>query len=161
MTEHAAIMVYKHTILPFLEYAGFMLVACNIDERRDLQKCQNDALRVCTRVKLTDHVRIEALHERCKIISLEQRRGIQSLLIMYKKSKDFTMHKVFPRNMRRSTHTVFKTDSKEGGLYKRSPYFQGAKLWDALPNDVIELPDIFTYKAMLKRMNRVYVDLLP
>ena len=46
LTEHAAIMLYKHTILPFLENAGFMLIACKVEDRLDLQKCQNDALRI-------------------------------------------------------------------------------------------------------------------
>ena len=68
-------------ILPLLEYAGFMLVACNIEDRRDLQKCQNDALRTCTTVRLNDHVRIEDLHARCKLVSLEQRRRIQLPLL--------------------------------------------------------------------------------
>ena len=35
LTEYSSIMLYKHTILPFLEYAGFMLTACGIDNRRD------------------------------------------------------------------------------------------------------------------------------
>ena len=46
LSEHASIMLYKHNmILPFLEYAGFMLVASNLEARHELQKCQNDALR--------------------------------------------------------------------------------------------------------------------
>ena len=48
----------------------------------------------------------------------------------------------------------------EGTLYKRSPYFQGRKFWDNLPLDVVELPDIFSFKTKLKRLNSVYVDLL-
>ena len=158
LSESSAIMVYKHTILPFLEYAGSMLVPCNIDDRNDLQKCQNDALRICTKVRLTDHVRIPDLHARCKIISLEQRRRIQLLLLMYKKSKDVTMHKVFPRNTRGSNRVVFRIDNYKGSLYKRSPYFQGCKLWDELSHEVIELPDIFTFKARLKRLNSRYLD---
>ena len=82
VTEHAVIMIYKHTILPYLEYAGFLLIACNLDDRRELQKCQNDALRICTRVRLSDHVKIDLLHSRCKIVSLEQRRRTQLLLLM-------------------------------------------------------------------------------
>ena len=115
-------MLYKQTILPFLEYAGFMLIACGVKERRDLQKCQNDTLRICTKVKLADHVRIEYLHEKCKIVSLEQRRRQQLLMLMFKKKSDYTMQKVFPRNTRESTRIVFKTGSYEGTLYKCSPY---------------------------------------
>ena len=160
LTEYAAIMMYKHTILPFLEYAGFMLIACTIDERKDLQKCQNDALRICTNTKLNDRVRIDYLHEKCNIASLEQRRRQQLLMLMYKKSTDYTMHKVFPRNTRESNRIVFKTDRYEGSLYKRSPYFVGAKLWDKLPPDVIGSQNIFVFKNVLRRMNKKYIDLL-
>ena len=38
ITEHAAIMIYKFTILPYLEYAAFLLISCNLDDRRELQK---------------------------------------------------------------------------------------------------------------------------
>ena len=44
LTVNAAIMVYKHTILPFLENAGFMIIACTMEDRRELQKYQNEAL---------------------------------------------------------------------------------------------------------------------
>ena len=47
MTEHASIMIYKLTILPYMEYAGFFsVISCTIDDRRDLQKCKSDALRI-------------------------------------------------------------------------------------------------------------------
>ena len=59
----------------------------------------------------------------------------------------------------KSRRIVFKTDRYKGSLYKSSPYYTGAKLWDSLSDHTIELPDIFTFKARLKRMNRVYVDL--
>ena len=150
LTKHAAILLYKLTILPFLEYASFMLTACSIEDRRDLQKCQNDALRICLRIELCDRVRIEDIHDRCKIVSLEQCQSVQLLSLMYKIRTDVTMHKVFPRNTRRSTRLVFKTDSKEGTLYKRSPFFVGSKLWDILSVDTIDLPDNFHLKRDLK-----------
>ena len=51
-------MLYKDMILPFMEYAAFMLLSCNVEDRKELQRCQNDALRLCTRHKITDRVRI-------------------------------------------------------------------------------------------------------
>ena len=143
LTESASIMLYKHMILPFMEYVGFMVMSLNMEDKRELQRLQNDALRVCTRTKIADHVRIEDLHLKCNIISLEQRRRIQLLLLMYKKSKDVSLHRVYPRNTRASQHVRFKTDNYEGTLYKRSPYFLGAKLWGELPLDIIEAPCIF------------------
>ena len=160
LTEHAAVMIYKLTILPYIEYAGFLVVACTVEDRKDLQICQNDALRICTKQKLSEHVRIEDIHSRCKIISLEQRRRNQLLLLMYKKSRDLSLHKVFQRNTRQSTRMAFKTANYQGTLYKRSPYFVGSKLWDSLPQHDIEVPDIFMFKARLKRMPKAYIDLL-
>ena len=78
----------------------------------------------------------------------------------YTKGKDVTMHNVFPRNTRESRRIVSKTDSKEGTMFKRSPNFVGYKLWNVLPDDTIDLTDIYTSKARLKRVNRAYVDLL-
>ena len=153
-------MIYKLTILPYMEYAGFLVVACTLEDRRDLQKCQNDALRICTKQRLRDHVRVDELHVKCNIISLEQRRRNQLLDLMYKKRRDVSLHKVFPRNTRRSIRIVFKTANYQGTLYKRSPYFFGAKLWDDLSIADIELPDIFSFKKRLKRLNHVYKDLL-
>ena len=138
----------------------FMLLPRNMEDRRELQRFQNDALRICTKTKVADHVKIEDLHARCNIISLEQRCRIQLLLLMFKKSKDVCLHKVFNRNTRASNCIVFKTDQYEGTLYKRSPYFVGAKLWDELPRDVIKLPCIFEFKKKIENNNKKYVDLL-
>ena len=79
---------------------------------------------------------------------------------MYRKSADPTLLKVFPRNTRGSVRKVFKTAGYEDTLYKRSPFFVGARLWDTLSAADIDLPDIFTFKARLKRQNNAYVDLL-
>ena len=37
LTEYAVIVLYAHTMLPFLEYAGFMLISCNINDRQGLK----------------------------------------------------------------------------------------------------------------------------
>ena len=72
----------------------------------------------------------------------------------------YNAYKVFPRNTRLSRRIFFRTDSKEGALYKRSPHFVGAKLWDSLTLDSIELPDIYTFKARFKRLDSVCIDRL-
>ena len=70
------------------------------------------------------------------------------------------MNKVFPRNSRIHRRIVYKTDGYQGGLYKRSPYYVGCNLWDSLALESIELPDIYSFKAGIKRLNRQYVDSL-
>ena len=79
---------------------------------------------------------------------------------MYKKSKDMALRKVFPRNTRGSNRIFFKTDNYEGTLYKRSPYYVGAKLWDGLSASDIDSPDIFSFRKRLKCLNRKYAKLI-
>ena len=64
------------------------------------------------------------------------------------------------RHTRENVRIVFKTDRYEGTLYKRSPYFVGTKLWNVLLLSDIDLPDIFKFKARLKKKNRTYIDVL-
>ena len=47
MTEIAAKSMYKQIILPLLDYNGFLLVSCMLDQRRELQKKENSAIRTC------------------------------------------------------------------------------------------------------------------
>ena len=56
--------------------------------------------------------------------------------------------------------SFFKTANFEGSSYKCSLYFVGAKLWDFMPEDDLGVPDVFAFKARLKRLNKVYVVLL-
>ena len=123
-----AILVYKQTILPILDYAGFMCLSLNVEDKKDLQIMQNDALRFCYNIRLSDRVTIFNLHEQAKLSSLEQRRirqllGLQFLL--YKKDTD---RHVTRANTRSQQKYVFKVDTKIGKKYERSPYYIGTLL---------------------------------
>ena len=84
----ASVLVYEQTILPIIDYAGFLLVSCNKEDKNDLQKIQNDVVRVRTKSRLSDKVSIRVLHQKCKIISLEQRMRKQLLWLIYVLSRD-------------------------------------------------------------------------
>ena len=76
-------LIYKQAILPLFEYAGFVLTTCNIRQRKELEKLQNNALRLCKRYYLLDMVIIDLLHNECRIRRLEQRRCKQLLRLMF------------------------------------------------------------------------------
>ena len=42
LTFDAAVTVYNQTILPSIDYAGFLLILCKNDDKHDLQVLQND-----------------------------------------------------------------------------------------------------------------------
>ena len=58
LTFDASVTVYKQTIMPIIDYTGFMLISCKKEDKNDLQKLQNDVLRICTRNKMADRVSI-------------------------------------------------------------------------------------------------------
>ena len=108
LTFDAAVSVYKQTILPIIDYAGFLLISCRKEDKNDLQKLQNDILRICNMSKLADRVSIPVLHKKCKIISLEQRMRKQLLWLMYILAKDPLYLRVSNRVTRSAGKIVLK-----------------------------------------------------
>ena len=72
ITFDAAVSIYKQMILPVIDYAGFLLSSCRIGDKGELQKLQNDILRICDCSRISDRISIEKLHKKCKSLSLEQ-----------------------------------------------------------------------------------------
>ena len=133
-----------------------------MSDRYDLQKIQNEILRVCYRSRLTDRTQISDLHIKSNMLSLEQQMRKQLLWLMYIKSLDQKNRKVGVRNLRINNKYIFKTDSKIGTKYQRSPYYQGTLLWNELPAHVQFADSVYIYefKKLVKRGYRKYENLL-
>ena len=112
LTFDAAVAVYKQTILPIIDYAGFLLIAWNKDDIDELQVLQNDTLRICNRSKVADMISICDLHKKCKIISLKQRMQKQLLWLMYISSLDNNNHRVTVRNTRSANKIVLRCQQR-------------------------------------------------
>ena len=125
MNQHAAILVYKQTILPIFDYAGFLLISVGNGIKHDLQVMQNDAIRFCKNI---DRVSIPVLHNSIKLLSLEQRRQKQLLKIVYVQSQKNRARALTNVNTRSQTKYVFQTDVKIGKKYEKSPYYIGTRL---------------------------------
>ena len=142
-TFDAAVLVYKQTILPIINTAGFLIIACRKDDKSDLQILQNDILRIRNRSRILDRVSIEELHTEYKIISLEQRRRKPLLCLMYLLSKDASFLHVPGRLPRTVDKIVFKVPTRIKPIYERSPYYIGTLLWNELSQSTKEANSIF------------------
>ena len=78
-----ALTIYKQTILPLLDNAGFMLLSVNSYDKHDWQVLQNNALRICFNVGLRDIISIKRMHDRANLLSLDQRRQKQVLFLLF------------------------------------------------------------------------------
>ena len=160
INDKAAVLIYKQTLLPVVDYSGFLILSCCASDRYDLQTLQNDILRVCYRSRLTDRVRISDLHNKAKLLSLEQRMRKQLLWLMYNMSLDRNNRKVGARALRSNNKYIFKTDNKVGTKYQCSPYYKGTLLWNELPKDIQFAGDVYEFKKRVKRRYRKYENLL-
>ena len=60
-----------------------MLYSINQSDKNDLQILQNDALRTCFHVQRRDRLSVKNLHIQAKLLSLDQRRQVQLLTLMF------------------------------------------------------------------------------
>ena len=99
----------------------------------DLQMLQNNALRICLRHRLADRVSERTLHLESSLQTLEQRRTLQLLKIMYQQSRNVQNIKVANRPPRAAEKIfVFNIPSKCTAKYLNSPYHMGTQMCNSL-----------------------------
>ena len=92
-------MIHKQTILPLLDYLGFMLISGYVSDRQELQTLQINALRICFNIRLRDKMSIDLMHYSANLLSLEQRLQKQLLTSMFiYKNRHENVRRVHPRN---------------------------------------------------------------
>ena len=158
ITEKCAIAIYKQTILPVFDYVGFMLISCNQSDRHDLQVIQNDALRTCYNVRRRDRLSVKHMHAKAKLLSLDQRRRIQLLGLMFIHKYNHVNMRIPPRNTRDADRELFYVERFNNCKYKNSPYYKGAEIWKTSPIDLTQCPSVSHFKMCLKRLYKSYKD---
>ena len=79
---------------------------------------------------------------------------------MYKLSQKGILRKINDRPTRQQEKYVFKTDTKIGKKYERSPYYQETLLWDRLPKETQFAENIFEFKKRLLSLYKEYLDVI-
>ena len=158
--EKGAISIYKQTILPMFDYAGFILIACTKSDRYDLQVLQNDALRTCYNVKRCDKLSILKLHKKANLLSLEQRRIQQLLHLMYLHKQNPVNLKPIIRNTRAADRDQFHVDCYLNYKYQNGPFYKGVEIWNQLPNNIVACYNLYQFKMELKKLYKQYDNIL-
>ena len=82
MSKPTAILIYKQTILPVLEYCGFLFNSVVQMQHKRLQQVQNRCLRICLNVKM--RYPVSKLHIDTSMDYLYVRYNMQLLLMIYR-----------------------------------------------------------------------------
>ena len=151
-----ALLIYKQAVLPYFDYGGFLLASCNQGQRKDLQTLQNNALRICLRYRLADRISERTLHIEGKLQSLEQRRNIQLLKLMYQQSKNIYNIKVPVRPTRATEKIVFNIPTRCTTKYLSSCYYLGTQLWNKLTENTQRMANIKGFEKCIMPMYKVY-----
>ena len=158
LTYKASKQIYKQVISPIIDYAGILLIACNKDRKSDLQTIQNDALRFCGKNKGSYRITLNDLHKKANLASLEQRRCVQLLILMYKMSKNVENRKIYARNTRQQNKFEFKMNSKIGTKYQNSPFYKGCKLWDKFSQEIQFCDSLSLFKHEIRPLYKIFYN---
>ena len=146
-----ALAIYKQMILPLLDYSSFLLLACPKTDREDMQIIQNNALRLCNDVRLSDRITLIEIHSRANLLSLEQRRCIQLLSLLFRHGQsNENVSEIPARNTRAATIRKYKTEIYKNSKYKNSLYYKAAKYGDTLPRHIRDIQTVHELKRHLK-----------
>ena len=77
------VLVYKQTVLPLVEYVCYLMYLNRKHDIDKLQKLQNRALRLCYKINDPRLISVPDLHQQAHLLTLDQRREKQLLLLMY------------------------------------------------------------------------------
>ena len=99
--RRAALLVYKQAVLPFLDYAGFVLLSCGKGCKKDMQTLE------------------------ANLQSREQRRIFQILKVLYDCSKDNKYLKVTANLTRAEAKIVFGIPNKYTTTFLTSHFYKG------------------------------------
>ena len=156
LNEFAALQVYKQTILPLLDYCGFLSMSGNKNNFVPLQTLQNDALRACVGYPIGYQTSRVDLHKTAKLGSVFQRWDKQLLMIMYDESRRIGNIVEPTRATRQALKLNFRQYKLHNTKYIKSPYIRGKNIWDRLPQGTQQLPCKIAFKNSIKARYAVY-----
>ena len=110
--------------------------------------------------RMLDKVSIPKIHDSISLLSLEQRRQKQLLIIMHGQALKGNSRVVTNVNTRRQVKYVFKTENKMGRKYQHSQFFLGTRLWDFLAKKKQDLPCRYAFKKKISTLYKKYNPLL-
>ena len=158
---NCAFTIYKQTILPLLDYSGFMLISANASDKYNLQILQNNALRICHNVRRWDRFSVERMHNRACLISLDQRRQKQIFLLLFiYKNRHEDVRRIYARNTRAANVYSFVRERYHNVKYRNSPYYKGSLLWNTLPDMTKRCLNILDFKKSLIQIYSKYEDVI-
>ena len=150
LSEDQSILLYKQMILPYNDYASFVLDSTTQDLILKLQRIQNRALRVCRYNHMYERSSATALHDHFSMKFLDHRRYTQLLLFMYKQAKQIGTSIPEAARRTRADHKIkFDCPRTTYTSTEKGAWWRGVAAWNALGVDVQRVETISAFKRLV------------
>ena len=139
LTIPAALMIYKATILPLMEYADFIYDQGIKYVNESLQKLQNQGLSTVYNQHImhyTNRDSMTTLHRNSKLFRLDHRRYMHCMQFAYSLSKNESLLDDRDIGTRRHDGVLFIIPRYSHYKYPQNPNFKVMKLWNRLPTKI-------------------------
>ena len=164
INRKAAILIYKCTILPVLEYADFIQDQGVAYVNKAIQKLQNFGLLIAHNqhmLSFDQRDSSETLHRNSRMSRLVHRRSLHLLQFAFKlKMKDDLLDlREIPT--RRRVGIVFSLVKSNHYKFSKNPYYRCMLAWNGLPVDIslLDSKESFT-KAVKDTVHNPYIKVL-
>ena len=153
ITTQAAILIYKQTILPYLDYASFLMDSAYQYSLSLLDKIQKRGIRLIEYEKDYRNRRsTKDLMSAYGLQSLRHRRDLQLLTFMYNESLNADNLNLRSHNilLRSSNKIKFMEKLTRKTSVQNSPYYRGIALWNCLSESLQKEPTLVKFKNKIK-----------
>ena len=147
MSVKTAILIYKATILPIMDYNDLIYNFLNKQQQQKLQRAQNRALRIVFR---GNNFSVAEMHERAGLDQLEMRREFHLLTMMYSRAKDENYIDNTLRQTRRAEAVLLSVPRPHTNKLTNAPVYKGATAWNKLPVTIRQSKTDLTFKNRVK-----------
>ena len=150
VTLKASLDITKTMFCSIVDYGNIFLSSCSINDLKDIQTLQNHALRCCHNVQNYRDEHVLDLHNRSNVIMVDVRRKRQILTCIWRNIKKGIIKLAIPaRETRYNIAPTTYLPVPKTELFKKSVFYYGAILWNALPCETRFSDNIEEFKKHL------------
>ena len=148
MTEKTAVIVYKTTILPIIDYNDIIYDMMTENLQLKLQRLQNRALRT---VFLGKTLTNKEMHDRAGVTFLKKRRHEHLMMLMFSRSREMSYHDTTVRTTRQADAVLLRAPTAKTTKYMRAPIYRGSVEWNKIPHQIRNIRTRLGFKMRIKK----------
>ena len=154
LTTDSAILLYKSHILPILEYGSTIFMEANSKHLDRLQTTQNSGLKSC--LEASKYTSTNIIHKKAKLNKLVERREIQLLKDMFKRSQNsnYLVKKTTGIVTRSMSSVKLKVPHYLNSQAQKAIMYRGSNAWNSQHKSIKDIKNQHIFNLKMKEILR-------